>query len=538
MVLEINEKDNTFTVKWQVNSQGFSTDWIPDAPSNRKTVLVFLRLLRNDKGKRLFAFRELSLLFGGNSRQVASQQMEAFRDCGSDFLNFLTRKRKVDSEVVDAVTIELRQDPLAKLDELQQRVNARLSREDQTLANIRVALEQIPYTQIRDTINDQLDKGKVHYQEEYLLTEMMRSLSVDMGHKAVIEIPESQGMTISDPTNIRKLITPDTSLSSVKDSLKWIVYCMVLYYYGVPLSVLGSWLSVHKTTILRWMLGLCLELFPLVYKCILERVKAKVVYIDEKWLKVRGKWYYWFVVLDAETELPVLASLLGTTNRWSCRWIGIKLKQIGKIPGVIITDGLPGYNSLCCLIEGVKHILCHFHHQQGVTRWLKKRYKEDKDIDMRKPKMKKVFQTQDKRTVRRRLAKLKESSDALGIKEWVEQTESNLPKLLPSVGSVRIPTTTNAIERFFRAFNRFYKVRCGFFSVLSAKRELIFFLLMYLFIRQSESGKAPIETIMPEVVRMPLYRLINDPLGTVLGVENVKKNVKMADFKPHECLEA
>jgi len=28
--------------------------------------------------------------------------------------------------------------------------------------------------------------------------------------------------------------------------------------------------------------------------------------------------------------------------------------------------------------------------------------------------------------------------------------------------------------------------------------------------------------------------LINNPLGTVLGVENVK----MADFKPQECLEA
>ena len=163
---------------------------------------------------------------------------------------------------------------------------------------------------------------------------------------------------------------------------------------------------------------------------------------------------------------------------------------------------------------------------------------EDKDIDERKPKMKKVFQTQEKRTVRRRLGKLKKSSESLGILEWVEQTESNLPKLLPSVGSVRIPTTTNAIERFFRAFNRFYKVRCGFFSVLSAKRELIFFLLMYLFIRQSESGRAPIETIMPEVVRMPLYRLINDPLGTVWGVENVKKNVKMADFEPYECLAA
>jgi len=60
-----------------------------------------------------FTFRELSLLFGGNSRQVASQHMEVFRDCGSDFLDFLTRKRKVDSQVVDGVTeLTLRYDAI------------------------------------------------------------------------------------------------------------------------------------------------------------------------------------------------------------------------------------------------------------------------------------------------------------------------------------------------------------------------------------------------------------------------------------------
>ena len=61
---------------------------------------------------------------------------------------------------------------------------------------------------------------------------------------------------------------------------------------------------------------------------------------------------------------------------------------------------------------------------------------------------------------------------------------------------------------------------------------------MYLFIRQPENGKAPIESIMPEARRMPLYRLINDPFGTVIGFENVKRNVKMADFQVQECLTA
>ena len=112
----------------------------------------------------------------------------------------------------------------------------------------------------------------------------------------------------------------------------------------------------------------------------------------------------------------------------------------------------------------------------------------------------------------------------LGISGWVEQTECNLPKLLPSVGSAFIPRTSNAIEGFFRAFNRFYKMCCGFFSVISAK--LILFLLVYVFVRQPGSGKAPIESIVPDASRMPLYKLINDPLGTVIGVEDVKRNIK------------
>jgi hypothetical protein len=190
------------------------------------------------------------------------------------------------------------------------------------------------------------------------------------------------------------------------------------------------------------------------------------------------------------------------------------------------------------LAEGAKHILCLFHHQQGVTRWLKKTFSDEKQIAHRKSKLKKVFQTNDKRTVRRRLQKLKESSEELGVSEWVKQTEEKLPKLLPSIGSSVIPRTSNAIERFFRAFNRFYKMRCGFFTVISARRELIFFLLMYVFIQQPGSGKAPIESIMPEARTMPLYRFINDPLGTVIGVEDVKRNVKMADSLLNEHIAA
>ena len=275
------------------------------------------------------------------------------------------------------------------------------------------------------------------------------------------------------------------------------------------------------------MLGLALALWPTIAHWLLARVKAQMVYVDEKWLKIRGRWHYWFVVLEVATELPVLAALLPSRSQWACRWLGRQLRLLKKVPQVLITDGLPAY---AALVPGAKHVLCRFHHQQGVTHWLQQHFTTEEEITTRKRVMKKVFQTHDKRTVRRRLARLRAQAPALGITRWITNVEAKLPQLICSVGSTRLPSTTNAIERFFRAFQRFYRTRGGFHSVLSAKRELLLFLVVYVFTPHATTGQAPIEVIMPEARSMPLYRLINDPFRALQERENVKRETEMADL--------
>jgi transposase-like protein len=102
-------------------------------------------------------------------------------------------------------------------------------------------------------------------------------------------------------------------------------------------------------------------LAPLLYQWIVQRVKATKVYVDEKWLKIRGQWHYWYVVLDVDTELPVVTALLRSRTKWACRWVGCLLRQLGKLPRVVITDGCLAYEAL---LNGAKHVLCRFHHQQ------------------------------------------------------------------------------------------------------------------------------------------------------------------------------
>ena len=113
---------------------------------------------------------------------------------------------------------------------------------------------------------------------------------------------------------------------------------------------------------------------------------------------------------------------------------------------------------------------------------------------------------------------------------WVSQGEEKLPALLCSVGSARLPSPTNAIERFCRAFQRFYTTPGGLHSVLSAKRELLLFLVVSLFTQHATTGQAPIETIRPEAGRMPLYRLINDPFRALQERGHGKEKPEMADL--------
>jgi hypothetical protein len=353
--------------RFRVRTARFATQWLPDTPSNRHLTVVWCRLLVDEHGKPWFTLQELALIVGSGNRQAASQHLEDFRQCGEDVRTFVLRKRKVDATVVEGVLHELLQTPLAGLTELVARVHAQLGRHDLRVANIECALEQISCVPVLRTLRRQLEAGHVHDQEAALLTELLESLSLPATPPAGWSVPSADcGMRLADPTALAALVTPELPLAQVPSSLCWLTFLMTLFYWNVPLSVLGRWCGVHKTTILRWVLGLAMALWPLVYHWIGERMQAHMVYVDEKWLKIRGRWHYWFVVLDVPTELPVLAAFLPSRSQWACRWVGRQLRLLKQVPRVLITDGLAAY---AYLVPAAKHVLCRFHHQQGVTHW-------------------------------------------------------------------------------------------------------------------------------------------------------------------------
>lgn len=525
MELAVTRTDRVMTV----NTSAFTIGPLPDTPDNQQGLIVLLREFRDATGQPLFPHRTLAAIVGSTNRQASSEHCEQFRACDRELFSFLQRRRKVDGAVVEAAQSILEKEPLISTTALAEQVGAKLQRSDLTVANMDAALDQIPCRVARQAMRGQIETGAAHWSEQPLLEAAMSALTetpsapdqaslLDKLRANGLEVPSEAApnpdVAATPPESVvRGLLTPDQPLSAIPIIWQIVVFCLTLFYRGVPLSVLGAWLAVHKTTVLRRMTGLAIALWTPIQDHIRRAVTAHTIYVDEKWLKIRGRWHYWFVVLDAATELPVLAFLTARRNHWACRWLFVSLKRMGKNVAVVVTDGMAAYGeAFTAVFAGGKHVLCLFHYKQAVTVWLKKNVSDPNKLAAAKKRMKALVDTVDPRTFQRRLTALIADAANLGIENWIPLIKQKMDALLPAIRRNNIPTTTNAIERFFRAFNRFYKTKNGFFTVESAGRELIIFMLMYVMIIQPTSGQAPIEAIWPDANRTPLYRLINNPL--------------------------
>jgi hypothetical protein len=69
------------------------------------------------------------------------------------------------------------------------------------------------------------------------------------------------------------------------------------------------------------------------------RVQASLGSGEEKWLKIRGRGHYGFVVLDGATALPVLAVRLPSRGQWAWRWVGRQWRPRKKGPQGLIPAG-------------------------------------------------------------------------------------------------------------------------------------------------------------------------------------------------------
>jgi transposase-like protein len=532
--IECNKEEQQFRV--QVGKLYYG--WFVDTPSNRKAVLVFLReMYDSETGKWIFTEEELAGLVGSANRQAVDGHMKGFRDAEGHILEFLKHKRKVDDEVVEFVWQVFCSDPYAGLSSMAAQANASYNgKKPLNEANVREALSQIGGYKVWREMLKGLEKGQAHYEEGYLVEHVLELLSERAEEVEPVSIlaegavvselqgTEAKGETLAERVTLSKsfranvvpLFSKAGDVVSLQEQLlaAWegplgvVLLAFVLYTSGLSYATIGGWMGVDASTICRW-----LEPFASLGWMWVQQQRGSFsgqVAVDEKEIKIGGVTWYLFVAVDCVTRFPLHIAFYPSNNGKYCLMFLLELQLKGYRPYVIVTDGWDAYiEAIKTAFPGAKHLLCRFHLIRSVFR----RMKQIKFFDAEIIKLlRNLFHSDDPRTVRHRVAVLKDKLSELG-KEWVlEGLLAKLEQVMPAVGNpTRWPSTSNAAEWFFRDYDRFYRLKGPFQDEKSARKLTGLFVLGSVFRMGLDGQACPLERSQTDVSLIPFYHLINRP---------------------------
>jgi hypothetical protein len=516
---------------------------LPDTWSNRRGAMILLRGLHRRDGWPLVTYKYLAQALGYADRRNVHNFWAEFEACGDDLASFLQRRKKVDAEVVARCEQIWQAHPLWTCAQVLAEFRRRWPEPGATLReqNIRTAGHQVGFLGIQQGLRRQLAEGGAHYKEPVVLEALfemakasaqaqaaeglpvlclpdpLESVCPSGAAQAPLAAPADASVAVLEAALLQGEVSPSKLAELWAGTTGAILLAFILYYHGLSLEVIGRFFGVHKTTVMRWLSPLA----QVNWQSAVQqgrRFFSGTLAVDEKWIKIAGVWWYLFVAVDHVAGLPLHVALLPSNATAYCELFLLQLKALGYHPKVIITDGWDAYvTAMARVFPNAQHLLCRFHALRAAWRRLRTQLPPGKARRRWTDKLKRLFRTPSKRTVRRRLAKLQAEAHDSPAQAVVARLVAKLPQLLPAVGSTWRPTTSNAAERFLGAFDRFYRAKGPFQSVDSAQKHVALFMLGYVFETFSaeaaaeRQGRCPLQMAGYEVGAIPLFHLLNRP---------------------------
>lgn len=440
----------------RIRSQAFSCEF-PEVEKNKKAVLVFLRsLCCPDTGKPLFTYQQLAAAFDYQARQNVANFVAEFRASEQSFVQFLTRVNTkhdhlfplVEAQILSSVFLSLHQHYVAFCDAYPQ--------------------EKLSETTFREYVKD-IDGGKILKAVRPVVSKTEVSLDMQRYLQEVLDLKALSGAKCKEIVEvfpIEDTSPPAGGNEQVFDrdrpevSRKLLV--VLLYVYNVPQEVLALLFGVGKTSIHTWIYAVCSK--EVEWQILREIVCwSGQVSFDEKWIKIKGQWYFVLCAVDSVSGFPLLIDLYPTLDTVSWTLFFRRFEALYGRPGLIQSDGSRSLAAARQLVfAGVRYQLCKFHKLRNLMKRLRQHIHDPKLL---------------KRCIR--LAKHIFSNTWVSSRKHAAKTVQNLAGQEVSdyleahiLGAWRHLTqslTNNAAERFNRKIEKCLSGRYGFSSTTSVE---------------------------------------------------------------------
>ncbi len=330
-----------------------------DTPNNRKVLYVLLRLFKTENCRHLITFQAISALFGLKTRQDSNNYYREFQACDEDLLSFLKRKKKLEGALplIEELVLKM---PLLSISE-----QYKIFSEDHPEYKMSQTSFQKYYTQIdsmklKKRYDELITDQECRPDKERFLKEMLaeRETSKQTRKQIISIFPELEESKAETRKNV-------SFFQNMKASGKYFLI-MFLIASNCSFEVLSILFGVSKATIHNWFYQI-----SFLKRLIFDSIKwwSGIISVDEKWIKINGKWYYLLSIVDNVTGFPLYFALVSNLNAESWEIFFHRFYKLYGIPKLIISDGSKALaKGRIAVFPIVPTQLCKFHKLKNLNK--------------------------------------------------------------------------------------------------------------------------------------------------------------------------
>jgi len=423
--------------------------------TNRKVLAVLGREMKDSEtGKPVFTFQQVAdQLAYGDRRDVQNFHRE-LRQSDLDVQAFVTRKATKHDRLFPLIEAAILETPLLPLH--QQYLSFCADHPDESLSEdtFRTYANEIDGVKLVKRMQQVVNTGTETLDFSRYLTEVLAydRLSHAKKKEIVTIVPErdndacsttAEKVALTHPTVQKKLLV------------------VLLFACNVSQEVLGLLMGVSKTSIHYWIAEICTEDFEWQMLREITCWSGKVSF-DEKWVKIKGDWYFVLCAVDSVSGFPLLIALYPTLDTVSWTLFFRRFRALYGRPTLIQSDGS---RSLAAAREivfaGVCWQLCKFHKLKNLMKRLRQHVSDSKSFRRCARFAKHIFSNAS-------VSSRKYAAKTLQQLAGTEVSDYIAGHILVPWRHLTLSLTNNAAERFNRKIEKCVSGRYGISSPESA----------------------------------------------------------------------
>jgi len=224
--------------------------------------------------------------------------------------------------------------------------------------------------------------------------------------------------------------------------------------------------------------------------------------VDEKWVKLRGQWFYVFIAVDQVSRDWLHVDVFPVANKDSAEIFLRQLKTMGYAPEVIVTDQMNGYGrAVRQVFPEARHRECLLHAERNARKAIFDTVgsRDDPRYEQLVEPLRQAFASKNPESLKRAWNAFQAAHNGdTQLQDVIHRLQRFYPLIEHGAQHPNDPDTSNAVERVILEFNRKYRDMQAFSSFASLRAWCQLFQLYYRlrpYKRGRFAGKNPAEVL-------------------------------------------